>query len=112
MFNNNERDKMINEKKEERKEQPLLNLKVDVDSWKTGKFQRLNWEAMNYIDLVHVFETILPHEKGKWKHDVIPSKIAEARAKRFMDRLKAYIIEKTEDDDEDFDWSEWNTYRG
>ena len=42
----------------------------------------------------------------------MPSKIAEARAKRFMDRLKAYIIEKTEDDDEDFDWSEWDTYGG
>ena len=110
MFNNNERDKM--EQKEERKEQPLLNLKVEVDSWKTGKFQRLNWEAMNFIDLLPVFQTILPEEKGKYKHDVVPLKIAEARVIRFMARLKAYIIEQTEDDDEDFDWAEWNTYRG
>ena len=112
MFNNNERDKMINEKKEERKEQPLLNLKVEVDSWKTGRCQRLNWEAMSFIDLDEVFLTILPHEKGKYKNDMVPYNIAEARAKRFMDRLKAYIIEKTEDDDEDFDWSDWDRYRG
>ena len=110
MFNNNERDKM--KQKEERKEQPLMNLKVEVDSWKTGRYQRLNWELMNFIDLDEVFRTILPEEKGKYKNDMVPSNIAEARAKRFMDRLKAYIIEKTEDDDEDFDWSEWNTYRG
>ena len=103
---------MINEKKEERKEQPLLNLKVEVDSWKTGRYQRLNWEAMNFIDLDEVFQTILPNEKGKYKNDMVPSHIAEARAKRFMERLKAYIIEKTEDDDEDFDWSDWDRYRG
>ena len=90
-------------KKEERKEQPLLNLKVEVDTYN----QRLNWSAMNYIDLVDVFQTILPQEKGKWKRDVVPLDIAEARAKRFKARLKAYIIEKTEDDNEDFDWSDW-----
>ena len=90
-------------KKEERKEQPLLNLKVEVDTYN----QRLNWSAMNYIDLVDVFQTILPEEKGKWKRDVVPLDIAEARAKRFKARLKAYIIEKTEDDNEDFDWSDW-----
>ena len=90
-------------KKEERKEQPLLNLKVEVDTYN----QRLNWSAMNYIDLVDVFQTILPQEKGKYKHDVVPLDIAEARAKRFKARLKAYIIEKTEDDNEDFDWSDW-----
>ena len=99
-------------KKEERKEQPLMNLKVEVDSWKTGRFQRLNWEAMNFIDLLPVFQTILPEEKGKYKHDVVPLNIAEARVKRFMARLKAYIIEQTEDDNEDFDWSDWDTYRG
>ena len=45
---------------------------------------------MNYIDLVDVFQTILPQEKGKYKHDVVPLDIAEARAKRFKARLKAY----------------------
>tara|TARA_Y100001949_G_scaffold169456_1_gene169415 strand:- start:633 stop:923 length:291 start_codon:yes stop_codon:yes gene_type:complete len=90
-------------KKEERKEQPLLNLKVEVDTHN----QRLNWSAMEYIDLVDVFQTILPEEEGKWKRDVVPLDIAEARAKRFKARLKAYIIEKTEDDNEDFDWSDW-----
>ena len=102
---------MVEEKKE-RKEQPLLNLKVEVDSWKTGSYQRLNWEAMSFIDLEEVFRTILPQEKGKYKNDVVPSNIAEARAKRFMARLKQYILEKTEDDNEDFDWSEWDKYRG
>ena len=97
-------------KKEERKEQPLLNLKVEVDSWKTGKFQRLNWETMNYIDIEEVFRTILSEEKGKYKNDVVPFELAEKRAKRFMARLKAYILEKTEDDNQDFDWSEWDTY--
>ena len=99
-------------KKKERNEQPLLNLKVEVDSWKNGNFQRLNWESMNYIDLLPVFQTILPQEKGKYKHDVVPLKIAEARVKRFMARLKAYIIEQTEDDNQDFNWSEWDTYQG
>ena len=102
---------MVEEKKE-RKEQPLLNLKVEVDSWKTGSYQRLNWETMSFIDLEEVFRTILPQEKGKYKNDVVPSNIAEARAKRFMARLKQYILEKTEDDNEDFDWSEWDKYRG
>ena len=105
MFNNNERDKM--EQKEERKEQPLLNLKVEVDSWKTGSYQRLNWETMSFIDLEEVFRTILSEEKGKYKNDVVPFELAEKRAKRFKARLKAYIIEKTEDDNEDFDWSDW-----
>ena len=94
-------------KNEKRKEQPLLNLKVEVDSWETGNFQRLNWSAFNYIDLVDIFLTILPEEKGKWKRDVVPLDIAEKRAKIFRARLKAYILEKTEDDDEDFDWSDW-----
>ena len=67
---------------------------------------------MSFIDLEDVFRTILPEEKGKYKNDQVPYAIADVRAKRFMERLKAYIIEKTEDDDEDFDWSEWNTYRG
>ena len=65
-----------------------------------------------FIDLLPVFQTILPEEKGKYKHDVVPLNIAEARVKRFMARLKAYIIEQTEDDNEDFDWSDWDTYRG
>jgi hypothetical protein len=98
--------------KKERKEQPLMNLKIEVDSWKTGSYQRLNWGAMNFIDLVNVFQTILPEEKGKWKHDVVPFDLAEKRAKRFMDRLKAYILEETKDDNEDFDWSDWNIYPG
>ena len=96
-------------KKEEQKEQPLLNLKVEVDSWKNGNFQRLNWETMNHIDLVPVFQTILPKEKGKYKHDVIPFDLAQKRAKRFKARLKAYIIEQTKED-EDFDWSDWDKY--
>jgi len=112
MYNNKERDKMEPVKKEERKEQPLLNLKVEVDSWRHGYHERLNWELMSFIDLEDVFRTILPEEKGKYKNDQVPYNIAGARAKRFMERLKAYIIEKTEDDDEDFDWSEWHTYRG
>ena len=106
------KEKMKPVKKEERKEQPLLNLKVEVDSWKYGHHERLNWETMNHIDLEEVFRTILPEEKGKYKNEVVPFEIAEKRAKRFKARLKAYIIEKTEDDDEDFDWSEWHTYRG
>jgi len=97
-------------KKEERKEQPLLNLKVEVDSWRYGHHERLNWETMNHIDLEEVFRTILPEEKGKYKNDVVPFEIAEKRAKRFRARLKAYILEKTEDDNQDFDWSEWDTY--
>tara|TARA_R100001530_G_scaffold5221_1_gene6564 strand:+ start:339 stop:650 length:312 start_codon:yes stop_codon:yes gene_type:complete len=100
------------EKKEERKEQPLMNLKVEVDSWKTGSYQRLNWEAMNFIDLEEVFRTILPEEKGKYKNDVVPYGIAETRTKRFMARLKQYILEKTEDDNENFDWSDWDRYHG
>jgi hypothetical protein len=101
---------MIKSQVEERKEQPLLNLKVEVDSWKTGKFQRLNWETMSFIDLEVVFQTILPEEKGKYKHDVVPFDLAQKRAKRFKARLKAYIIEQTEDDDENFDWSDWDRY--
>jgi hypothetical protein len=98
---------LLMNKNEDRKEKPLLNLKVEVDSWKRGYFQRLNWELMNYLDLVEVFQTILPHEKGKYRNDVVPFYVAKRRAERFKARLKAYILEKTDDDIEDFDWSEW-----
>ena len=62
---------------------------------------------MNNLDLVEIFQTILPEEKGKYKNDQVPYEIAKQRAKRFKARLQAYVLEKTEDQPEDFDWSEW-----
>ena len=58
---------------------PLLNLKVEVDSWRYGHHERLNWETMNHIDLEEVFRTILSEEKGKYKNDVVPFELAEKR---------------------------------
>ena len=93
--------------REKKQEQPLLNVKVEVDSWRHGNFERLNWSLMNNLDLVEIFQTILPEEKGKYKNDQVPYEIAKQRAKRFKARLQAYVLEKTEDQPEDFDWSEW-----
>jgi len=95
--------------REEKQEQPLLNVKVEVDSWRHGHFERLNWSLMNNLDLVEIFQTILPEEKGKYKNDRVPYEIAKRRAKRFKARLQAYVLEKTDGhgEPENFDWSEW-----
>ncbi len=89
-------------------EQPILNLKVDVDKSYNDRFeQRMNWPSFNHIDLVDVFMTPLPHEK-QTANLVYEHKNAEKLAKLFKRRLKAYIIEKADESElENFDWSEW-----
>jgi len=92
-------------------EEPILNLKVEVDQTNGDSIprtNRLNWASFNYIDLVDVFMTPLPNEKQTntlvHEHDV-----ARKRALRFKARLKAYIIEKADKSElKNFDWSEWD----
>ena len=88
-------------------EEPILNLKVEVDKSYPNitdghKFeQRLNWPSFNYIDLVEVFQTDISGAN-------IPLEVAERNALTFKRKLKAYIIEKADQSElENFDWSEW-----
>lgn len=85
-------------------EQPILNLKIDVDKSYGDRFeQRMNWQSMSYIDLLDVFMTSLPNEP------TIADDVARKRALKFKARLKAYIIEKADQSElENFDWSEWD----
>jgi hypothetical protein len=99
-----------NMKKEKIKivEEPILNLKVEVDRSVNGNHEaRMNWPSFTLIDLVDVFMTPLPNEKQTntlvHEHDV-----AVKKAKLFKRRLKAYIIDKADKSElENFDWSEW-----
>jgi hypothetical protein len=93
-------------------EEPILNLKVEVDKSYPNitdghKFeQRMNWPSFNYIDLVEVFQMNV--SKGGQKDDTIPLEVAEKNALAFKRKLKAYIIEKADQSElENFDWSEW-----
>ena len=89
-------------------EEPILNLKVEVDRSVNGNHEaRMNWPSFTLIDLVDVFMTPLPNEKQTdrlvYEHDV-----ARKKAIAFRKRLKAYIIEKADQSElENFDWSEW-----
>mgnify|MGYP003113735709 CR=1 FL=1 len=90
-------------------EEPILNLKVEVDKSYPNitdgyRFEpRMNWPSFNYIDLVDVFMTSLPNEP------TIADDVARKRALRFKARLKAYIIEKADQSElKNFDWSEWD----
>ena len=86
-------------------EEPILNIKVEVDQTNGNSIprtNRLNWPSFNYIDLVDVFMTSLPNEP------TIADDVARKRALKFKARLKAYIIEKADQSElENFDWSEW-----
>jgi hypothetical protein len=84
-------------------EEPILNLKVEVDKSYNDQYEhRMNWPSMSNIDLVDVFMTSLPNEP------IIPDDVARKRASKFKARLKAYIIEKADPSElEHFDWSEW-----
>ena len=106
-------NKLTNNKQGERMknkivEEPILNLKIEVDRSVNGNYEaRMNWPSFTLIDLVDVFMTPLPNEKQTnalvHEHDV-----AIKKAKLFKRRLKAYIIEKSDKSElENFDWSEW-----
>jgi hypothetical protein len=86
-------------------EEPILNIKVEVDQTNGDSIprtNRLNWPSFNYIDLVDVFMTSLPNEP------TIADDVARKRVLKFKARLKAYIIEKADQSElENFDWSEW-----
>ena len=84
-------------------EEPILNIKVEVDKLYGDKFeQRMNWPSMSNINLLDVFMTSLPGE------ETIADDRARIRATRFKARLKAYIIEKADPSElKHFDWSEW-----
>ena len=90
-------------------EEPILNLKVEVDKSYPNitdghKLEpRMNWPSFNYIDLVEVFQTPIPNNDKS-----VSLEVAEHKAKQFKKRLKAYIIEKADQSElENFDWSEW-----
>ena len=87
-------------------EEPILNIKVEVDQTNGDSIprtNRLNWPSFNYIDLVDVFMTSLPNEP------TIADDVARKRVLKFKARLKAYIIEKADQSElENFDWSEWD----
>ena len=98
---------MKNKQKETIVEEPILNLKVEVDKSYPNitdghKLQpRMNWPSFNYIDLVEVFQTDISGAN-------IPLEFAERNALTFKRKLKAYIIEKADESElENFDWSEW-----
>ena len=84
-------------------EEPILNLKVEVDRSVNGNHEaRMNWPSFTLIDLMDVFMTPLPNET------IIADDVARKRALKFKARLKAYIIEKADQSElENFDWSEW-----
>ena len=84
-------------------EEPILNLKVDVDRSVNGNYEaRMNWPLFTMIDLTDVFMTPLENET------IIADDVARKRALKFKARLKAYIIEKSDQSDlKNFDWSEW-----
>jgi len=84
-------------------EEPILNLKVDVDRSVNGNYEtRMNWPSFTMIDLTDVFMTPLENET------IIADDVARKRALKFKARLKAYIIEKSDQSDlKNFDWSEW-----
>ena len=87
-------------------EEPILNIKVEVDQTNGNSIprtNRLNWPSFNYIDLVEVFQTPIPNNDKS-----VSLEVAEHKAKQFKKRLKAYIIEKADQSElENFDWSEW-----
>jgi len=85
-------------------EEPILNLKVEVDKSYNDQYEhRMNWPSFNYIDLLDVFMTSLPNEP------IIADDVARKRALKFKARLKAYIIEKSDQSElKHFDWSEWD----
>ena len=98
---------MKNKQKETIVEEPILNLKVEVDKSYPNitdghKLQpRMNWPSFNHIDLVEVFQTDISGAN-------IPLEVAERNALTFKRKLKAYIIEKADESElENFDWSEW-----
>ena len=85
-------------------EEPILNLKVEVDRSVNGNYEaRMNWPSFNYIDLVEVFQmNICDSNRPVSLH------LAEKNALAFKRKLKAYIIEKADQSElENFDWSEW-----
>ena len=84
-------------------EEPILNLKVEVDRSVNGNYEaRMNWPSFTLIDLADVFMTPLENET------IIADDVARKRALKFKARLKAYIIEKSDQSDlKNFDWSEW-----
>ena len=84
-------------------EEPILNLKVDVGRSVNGNYEaRMNWPLFTMIDLTDVFMTPLENET------IIADDVARKRALKFKARLKAYIIEKSDQSDlKNFDWSEW-----
>ena len=83
-------------------EEPILNLKVEVDRSVNGNHEaRMNWPSFTLIDLVEVFQTDISGAN-------IPLEVAERNALTFKRKLKAYIIEKADQSElENFDWSEW-----
>ena len=87
-------------------EEPILNLKVEVDQTNEDSIprtNRMNWPSFNYVDLLDVFMTSLPNEP------TIADDVARKRALKFKARLKAYIIEKSDQSElKHFDWSEWD----
>ena len=84
-------------------EEPILNLKVEVDRSVNGNYEaRMNWPSFTLIDLADVFMTPLENET------IIADDVARKRALKFKARLKAYIIEKADESElKNFDWSEW-----
>jgi len=85
-------------------EEPILNLKVEVDRKVNGNYEaRMNWPSFTSIDLIELFQTPIPNNDKP-----ISLEVAEHKAKQFKKRLKAYIIEKADQSElENFDWSEW-----
>ena len=83
-------------------EEPILNLKVEVDRSVNGNQEaRLHWPSFTLLDLVEVFQTDISGAN-------IPLEVAERNALTFKRKLKAYIIEKADQSElENFDWSEW-----
>jgi hypothetical protein len=108
MLNNKERRNNMEEKKIDIVEEPILNLKVEVDETigdRVPRTQRLNWQSFNYIDLVKLFQTPIPSNDKV----IVSLETAERKAKQFKKRLKAYIIEKADESElKNFDWSEWD----
>ena len=107
MLNNKERKNNMEEKKIDIVEEPILNLKVEVDETigdRVPRTQRLNWKSFNYIDLIEVFQmNICDSNKS------VPLHVAERNALTFKRKLKAYIIEKADESElKNFDWSEWD----
>jgi len=99
---------MTKHKKVKITEEPLLEINIKVNTYNDGKFiDRLNWSAMNGINLLDIFDTPIGDERNCAEF----SRSAERKSEMFKKRLKQYILDKCDSVElKNFDWTDWDEY--